>query len=75
MLGELTKTVRGEEYVILTKGGLPKAALVDIAYLTKLQKDVRKLYQTTFIDPALLPYTREFSDTDTADWQQEDSLS
>lgn len=37
-LGDLTKKVTGENYIILTKGGSPKAAIVDIAYFTKLQK-------------------------------------
>lgn len=73
-LGDLTEKVKKENVVILTKGGKPKAALVDIDYLTKLQNDVKKLYQKTFIDPTLLPYTREFSDIEIDEWKKEDTL-
>ena len=73
-LGDLAEAVRGEQYFVLTKSGRPKAALVNVAYLTKLQHDLRKLYRKTFIDPALLPYTRKFSDAEVAAWEQEDSL-
>lgn len=34
--------------MFLTKGGNPKAALVDITYLTKLQKIVRGIYQNFY---------------------------
>lgn len=47
-LGDLAETVKGESYVVLTKGGNPKAALVDITYLTKLQKIVRGIYQNFY---------------------------
>lgn len=73
-LGYLASKVRGENYVILTKGGSPKAAIVDINYLTKLQKEVVGIYQKTFIDPKLLPYTREFSDEELKEWAKEDAL-
>lgn len=73
-LGDLTEKVQGENYVVLTKSGNPKAALVDINYLTKLQKAVRQIYQKTFIDPKLLPFTREFSDEEIREWTKEDTL-
>lgn len=73
-LGDLADQVRGGNYVIFTKGGSPKAALVDIDYLTKLQKEVRGIYQKTFIDPRLLRYTREFSDEEIEEWIKEDTL-
>lgn len=73
-LGDLAEKVQGENYVVLTKGGSPKAALVDINYLTKLQKAVRQIYQKTFIDPKLLPFTREFSDEEIREWTKEDAL-
>lgn len=73
-LGDLTERLSGEEYIILTKGGSPKAALVDLAYLEKLQKAVRNLYQKTFIDKNLLPYTRLFDKKEIEEWQQEDAL-
>lgn len=73
-LSDLLKTVQRDDYVILTKGGSPKAALVDIAYLQKLEQEVQTLYKKTFIDPTLLPFTREFSNEEIAAWQKEDQL-
>ena len=73
-LGNLTEKVSGEDYVILTKGGTPKAALVDVTYLNKLQSEVKKIYKKTFIDPKLLKYTREFSDKEIEEWIKEDEL-
>lgn len=73
-LGDLTESISGENYIIFTKGGSPKVALVDIEYLNKLQKEVSKIYQKTFIDPSLLPFTREFTNKEINDWQKEDNL-
>lgn len=73
-LGDLTEKISGENYVVLTKGGNPKAALVDIKYLTKLQNEVGKIFRKTFIDPKLLPLTRQFSDEEIREWQKEDQL-
>ena len=73
-LGDLTSQVVGDRYVVLTKGGEPKAALVDIEYLIQLEKTVAKIYQKTFIDPTLLPFTREFSDKEIQTWLEEDQL-
>lgn len=73
-LGDLSEKVKGEKYVILTKGGKPRAALVDIEYLAKLEEEIAKIYQKTFIDPRLLPLTREFGDKEIADWKKEDEL-
>ncbi len=73
-LGALAEKVAGEDYVVLTKGGAPKAALVDFSYLTKLQNEVRKIYKKTFIDPKLLKYTREFNDKEIEEWLKEDEL-
>lgn len=58
----------------VTKKGKVKAALVDINYLQKMQKDLSNLYKKTFIDKNLLPYTREFSDEEIKEWQEEDKL-
>ena len=74
-LGDLTEEVSGGKYIILTKGGEPKAAIVDVDYLSKLEDTVSKLYQKTFIDPKLMPFTREFSDTEIAEWLKEDKLN
>lgn len=73
-LGKLTERVSGEKYVVLTKGGSPKAAIVDISYLNKLERDLRRTYGKTFIDPKLLKYTRAFTDEEIAEWLKEDKL-
>lgn len=72
-LGHLTDKVSGENYVVLTKGGSPKVAIVDIKYLNKLQQQLRSIYQKTYIDPQLIPYTRDFSDEEIAQWLKEDA--
>lgn len=71
-LGQLAERVTGEHYIVLTKGGSPKAALVDISYLTKLETEVKAIYGKTFIDPKLLPYTREFTNKEIEEWKKED---
>ena len=73
-LSSLTQKVKGEQYIVLTKGGSPKAALVDINYLKKLEEEVQKIYGKTFIDPRLLPLTREFSKKEIEKWLAEDRL-
>lgn len=73
-LGDLAERVKGNQYIVLTKSGSPKAALVDIAYLEQLQEDIAKFYKKTFIDPKLLPFTRVFSDQEIAEWEKEDRL-
>ncbi len=73
-LGILAEKTKGENYIILTKSGSPKAALVNLDYLNKLQEDVGKIYRKTFIDPSLLPLTREFTKKELEEWQKEDEL-
>ncbi len=73
-LADLTDSVKKEDFIVLTKGGVPKAALVDIAYLSTLQESVKKLYKQTYIDPALLPYTRSFSQSEIDEWEKADSV-
>ena len=73
-LSNLLNQTRGSNYYLLTKGGKAKAALVDIEYLEKLERDVEKFYQKTFIDPKLLPLTREFSNKEIKEWLKEDQL-
>ncbi len=73
-LGDLAEKVAGENYIVLTKDGSPKAALVDISYLVSLEKDVKNIYKKTFIDKELLKYTRDFSDEEIKQWLDEDSL-
>lgn len=74
MLGDLTEKVRKDDYIVLTKGGIPTAALVDIEYLNKLEKEVEKIYKKTYIEPKLLPYTRYFGDKEIKEWEEEDNL-
>lgn len=73
-LGDLARSVKGDDYIILTKGGNPQAALVDINYLTRLEEEVKKTYSKTFIDPKFLPFTRQFSDPEIEEWIKEDAL-
>lgn len=73
-LGYLANKVSGDEYVILTKDGSPKAALVDINYLTKLEKTLKKIYGQTYIDSKLIKYTREFSNQEIREWEKADAL-
>lgn len=73
-LGNLAERVVKDNWIILTKDGSPKVALVDISYLTNLEKQVRKAYGKTFIDPKLLKYTREFTKKEIEQWEKEDAL-
>lgn len=75
MLGDLSDQVKGEQYVILTKKGKAKAALVDVMYLQSLEQKLRQLLGKTFIQSSVVPYTRDFSDEEIREWQKEDSLS
>lgn len=73
-LGKLAEEAKKDSYIILTKDGSPKAAIVDLEYLTNLEKQVRKAYAKTFINPKLLEYTREFTSTEIKEWEKEDAL-
>lgn len=73
-LGNLAEKVSKNNYIILTKDGSPKAALVNVSYLANLEKQVKKIYGKTFIDPKLLKYTREFTDKEIKEWEKEDAL-
>lgn len=73
-LGDLANQAVASNYFVLTKGGSPSVALVDLGYLKKLEKIVRQVTQKTFIDPKLEKFTREFSDKEISEWQSEDQL-
>lgn len=73
-LADLADKASGDNYFLLTRGGKPEVALVDIKYLEKLEKDLARIYQKTYIDPQLLPLTREFSDEEIKRWQEEDQI-
>lgn len=73
-LGNLAKKVKGDQYIVLTKSGNPQAALVDVDYLKTLEEEVKKVYSKTFIDPKLLPLTRNFNQKEIDKWLEEDKL-
>lgn len=73
-IGKLADSVSGDKYVVFTKSGEAKAALVDYNYLTELEAKVSSMYQKTFISPQTEPYIREFSDEEIKEWQEEDKL-
>jgi prevent-host-death family protein len=73
-LGILANQVVPGRNIILTKGGKPKVALVDVNYLKRLEESMAALYQQTYVDPKLLPYTRVFSDQEIEKWAQTDQL-
>lgn len=73
-LGDLASLAVASNYFVLTKGGNPSVALVDFAYLKKLEETVKQIAQKTFIDPKLDKFTRIFSDKEIAEWQSEDQL-
>ena len=73
-LGDLASLAVASNYFVLTRGGSPSVALVDIKYLKQLENTVRSITQKTFIDPKLDKFTREFSDKEIAEWQSEDQL-
>jgi len=73
-LSNLVSMAISDKYFILTKGGNPSVALVDIDYLRNLEKTVKSLFQKTFINPSLEKYTRNFSDNEIKEWQKEDRL-
>lgn len=73
-LGNLAEKVAKDNYIILTKDGSPKVALVDISYLANLEKQVQKAFGKSFIDPKLIKYTRKFTDEEIKEWEKEDAL-
>lgn len=73
-LGDLASLAVASNYFVLTKGGNPSVALVDLEYLKNLEGIVQMVTQKTFIDPKLEKFTREFSDKEIAEWQSEDQL-
>jgi len=72
--GVLVDRVSIDKTILVTKQGKIKAALVDYDYLKKMQRDLASLYQKTYIDKKLVPYTREFSDKEIKEWIEEDKL-
>jgi len=73
-LSKLVSLAKGDNFFLLTRGGKPKAALVDIDYLEGLVAELKSLYQKTYINPKLLPLTRKFSGSEIKQWEEEDQL-
>ncbi len=71
-LTKLVSKAKENKIVLLSKSGKIKAALVDVDYLEKLQADLERLYGKTYIDPSLLPLTRQFSNSEIEQWLKED---
>lgn len=71
---KLIAQIDKKKMILLTKGSKITAVLVDFNYLRKLQQDIEKVYQKTFIDKKYLPYTRQFSDKEINQWLEEDIL-
>jgi prevent-host-death family protein len=74
ILGDLYDKVQKDKYIIFTKAGRAKAALVDVEYLQSLEEQVSSLLKTTFLNKDTLPYTRDFTDKEVKAWQEEDVL-
>jgi prevent-host-death family protein len=73
-LGDLADRAQGDSYFVLTKGGEPTVALVDIAYLTHLEQEVRTMYAQTFLNKETIARTRDFTTTEIEDWKKVDEL-
>jgi hypothetical protein len=73
-LGDLATLAVASNYFVLTRGGNPAVALVDLEYLKKLENTVKQITQKTFIDPKLDKFSRDFSDKEILEWQNEDQL-
>ena len=73
-LPQLLKRVQGKRSFVLTQRGSPKAVLVGLELWSEVMRRLREAYQTTYIDPKLLKYTREFSDKEIGQWLKEDQI-
>lgn len=74
-LSKLVKETERDKLFFLTKGGKPKVVLVGINLWSKINRDVRRFTQKTFITPQVLPFTRDFSDKEIKRWLKEDKLT
>lgn len=68
------KSKRKKRPYILTKRGRPQAVLMDIALWYDIEQRLAALYKKTYIDPKLLPYTRDFTDKEIQEWLRNDQL-
>jgi len=47
---------------------------MDIALWNDIEQRLSALYKKSYIDPKLLPYTRDFSDREIQEWLKNDQL-
>lgn len=74
-LSELVKETEKDKWFFLTKGGKPKVVLVGLNLWSKINQDIQRFTQKTFIAPRTLPFTRLFSDKEIEGWLKEDKLT
>lgn len=74
IFGTLIDKVKKEKTILFSKKGEIKAALVDFDYLKKIQTDINRLYQKTYIGKKLIPSTRIFTQKEISEWLEEDKL-
>ena len=73
-LGQLAAAAQDDKYFLLTNRGKPEAVLVDFNFWKKTLESLGKVYQKTYIDPALAPNTRIFSNREISQWEKEDKI-
>ena len=74
IFGALIDKLKEDKTILFSKKGKIKAALVDFDYLKKIQADINRLYQRTYIDKKLIPSTRIFTQKEVSEWLEEDKL-
>lgn len=74
-LSDLIEEAQENKWFFLTKRGRPKVVLVGVTLWTKINQEIQKFTQKTFIAPKVLPFTRLFSDKEIKRWLKEDKLS
>lgn len=74
-LADLVEKTEENKWFFLTKRGKPKVVLVGVTLWTKINQEIKKFTQKTFIAPEVLPFTRLFSDKEIKRWLKEDQLS
>lgn len=73
-LSKLVEEAEEDKWFFFTKGGKPKVVLVGVDLWVKINQELEKFIQKTFISPETLPFTRVFSDKEIKRWLKEDQL-
>lgn len=74
-LSRLAEETEKDKWFFLTKGGRPKVVLVGVDLWLKINKEIQKFTQKTFINTAVLPFIRSFTDKEVNQWLKEDKLT